>query len=199
MFQSSPIVKKLFWANVILFLITLIGQNVMSFPITNYLALFPYDSPNFNLYQFISSMFMHANITHILFNMLALLSFGPHVENQLGERKFILFYFIMGIGAALLQMSLTHGSMIGASGAIFGVMVYYTMYSPESKLSLFLLPIFVKAKNMMIFMILLEIILAFTVQDEIVAGNGVGHWAHLGGALTGFILYKLDQKYQFNI
>jgi membrane associated rhomboid family serine protease len=83
--------------------------------------------------------------------------------------------------------------MIGASGAIFGVMVYYTMYSPESKLSLFLLPIFVKAKNMMIFMILLEIILAFTVQD------GVGHWAHLGGALTGFILYKLDQKYQFNI
>lgn len=193
MFQSSPIVKKLFWANVILFLITLIGQNVMSFPITNYLALFPYDSPNFNLYQFISSMFMHANITHILFNMLALLSFGPHVENQLGERKFILFYFIMGIGAALLQMSLTHGAMIGASGAIFGVMVYYTMYSPESKLSLFLLPIFVKAKNMMIFMILLEIILAFTVQD------GVGHWAHLGGALTGFILYKLDQKYQFNI
>jgi rhomboid-like protein len=193
MFQSSPIVKKLFWANVILFLITLIGQNVLSLPITNYLALFPYDSPNFNLYQFISSMFMHANINHILFNMLALLSFGPHVENQLGERKFILFYFIMGIGAALLQMSLTHGAMIGASGAIFGVMVYYTMYSPESKLSLFLLPIFVKAKNMMIFMILLEIILAFTVQD------GVGHWAHLGGALTGFILYKLDQKYQFNI
>lgn len=199
MFQSSPIVKKLFWANVILFLITLIGQNVMSFPITNYLALFPYDSPNFNLYQFISSMFMHANITHILFNMLALLSFGPHVENQLGERKFILFYFIMGIGAALLQMSLTHGSMIGASGAIFGVMVYYTMYSPESKLSLFLLPIFVKAKNMMIFMILLEIILAFTVQDGVGSGTAVGHWAHLGGALTGFILYKLDQKYQFNI
>ena len=193
MFQSSPIVKKLFWANVILFIITLIGQNVMGLPIMNYLALFPYDSPNFNFYQFISSMFMHAGITHLLFNMLALLSFAPQVENQLGERKFILFYFIMGVGASLLQMSLTHGAMIGASGAIFGVLVYFTMYNPESKLSLFLLPIFVKAKNMMLFMILLEIILAFTVQD------GVGHWAHLGGALTGLILYKLDQKYQFNI
>jgi len=193
MFQSSPIVKKLFWANVILFIITLIGQNFMGFPIMYYLALFPYDSPNFNLYQFISSMFMHAGITHLLFNMLALLSFAPQVENQLGERKFILFYFIMGVGASLLQMSLTHGPMIGASGAIFGVLVYFTMYNPEAKLSLFLLPIFVKAKNMMIFMILLEIILAFTVQD------GVGHWAHLGGALTGLILYKLDQKYQFNI
>jgi len=193
MFQSSPIVKKLFWANVILFIITLIGQNVMGLPIMNYLALFPYDSPNFNFYQFISSMFMHAGITHLLFNMLALLSFAPQVENQLGERKFLLFYFIMGVGASLLQMSLTHGAMIGASGAIFGVLVYFTMYNPESKLSLFLLPIFVKAKNMMIFMILLEIILAFTVQD------GVGHWAHLGGALTGLILYKLDQKYQFNI
>jgi membrane associated rhomboid family serine protease len=193
MFQSSPIVKKLFWANVILFIITLIGQNVMGFPIMNYLALFPLDSPNFNFYQFISSMFMHAGITHLLFNMLALLSFGPHVENQLGERKFILFYFIMGVGSSLLQMSLTHGPMIGASGAIFGVLVYFTMYNPEAKLSLFLLPIFVKAKNIMIFMILLEIIQAFTVQD------GVGHWAHLGGALTGLILYKLDQKYQFNI
>lgn len=193
MFQSSSIVKKLFYTNIIMFILTLIGQNILGLPVMNYMALFPLDSPNFSFYQFISSMFMHAGIAHLFFNMLALLSFGPDVENQLGERKFLLFYFIMGIGASIAQMSLSHGAMIGASGAIFGLLVYFTLYNPEAKLSLFLLPIFVKAKNMMLFMIALELVLG------LLANDGVGHWAHLGGALTGFILYKLDQKFQFNI
>jgi membrane associated rhomboid family serine protease len=193
MFQSSPIVKKLFWANIIIFLFTLIGQNVIGFPVMNYLALFPYDSPNFSYYQFITSIFMHAGVVHLLFNMLALLSFGPDVENQLGERKFLIFYMIMGLGASLLQMALVEGALIGASGAIFGILVYFTMYNPKTKLSLFLLPIFVEARKMLLFMIGLEVIMAFVAKD------GVGHWVHLGGALTGFILYKLDQKYQFNI
>ena len=193
MFQSSPIVKKLFWANIIILLFTLIGQNVLGFPVMNYLALFPYDSSYFSYYQFITSIFMHAGVVHLLFNMLALISFGPDVENQLGERKFLLFYMIMGLGASLLQMALVDGALIGASGAIFGILVYFTMYNPKAKLSLFLLPIFVEARKMMIFIIALELILALLVKD------GVGHWAHLGGSLTGFILYKLDQKYQFNI
>jgi membrane associated rhomboid family serine protease len=104
----------------------------------NYLALFPFDSPNFSYYQFITSIFMHAGIAHLLFNMLALISFGPDVENQLGERKFLVFYMIMGLGASLLQMSLSNGALIGASGAIFGVLVYFTMYNPTAKLSLWL-------------------------------------------------------------
>jgi len=136
---------------------------------------------------------MHAGIAHLLFNMLALVSFGPDVENQLGERKFLVFYMIMGLGASLLQMSLSNGALIGASGAIFGVLVYFTMYNPTSNLSLFLLPIYIEARKMLLFMIGLEILMALFVKDD------VGHWAHLGGALTGFILYKLDQKYQFNI
>jgi membrane associated rhomboid family serine protease len=193
MFQSSPIVKKLFWINVIVFVFTLLGQNVLGLPVMNYLALFPFDSPNFSYYQFITSIFMHAGIAHLLFNMLALVSFGPDVENQLGERKFLLFYMIMGLGASLLQMSLSNGALIGASGAIFGVMVYFTMYNPTAKLSLFLLPIFIEARKMLMIMIGIEIVMAS------IGGDGVGHWAHLGGAMTGFILYKLDQKYHFNI
>jgi membrane associated rhomboid family serine protease len=193
MFQSSPIVKKLFWINVIVFVFTLLGQNVLGLPLMNYLALFPFDSPNFSYYQFITSIFMHAGIAHLLFNMLALVSFGPDVENQLGERKFLLFYMIMGLGASLLQMSLSNGALIGASGAIFGVMVYFTMYNPTAKLSLFLLPIFIEARKMLMIMIGIEIVMAS------IGGDGVGHWAHLGGAMTGFILYKLDQKYHFNI
>ena len=193
MFRISPIVKKLFWINVIVFLFTILGQNVLGLPVMNYLALFPFDSPNFSYYQFITSIFMHGGIAHLLLNMLALVSFGPDVENQLGERKFILFYMLMGLGASLLQMSLSNGALIGASGAIFGVLVYFTMYNPTAKLSLFLLPIFIEARKMLIFMIGIEIVMAFIGHD------GVGHWAHLGGSLTGFILYKLDQKYQFNI
>ena len=149
MFQSSPIVKKLFYANIIMFILTLIGQNILGLPVMNYMALFPIDSPNFSFYQFITSMFMHAGLAHLFFNMLALISFGPDVENQLGEKKFLLFYLIMGLGASIAQLSLSHGAMIGASGAIFGLLVYFTLYNPEAKLSLFLLPIFVKAKHMM--------------------------------------------------
>jgi len=136
---------------------------------------------------------MHAGITHLFFNMLALLSFGPEVENQLGERKFLFFYMIMGIFASIVQMSFSRVALVGASGAIFGLLVYFTMYNPKSKLSLFLLPIYIEARKMLIFMIGLEIVLALIGEDN------VGHFAHLGGALSGFILYKLDQKYQFNI
>lgn len=189
MFQSSPIVKKLFWINVIVFLFTILGQNVLGLPVMNYLALFPFDSPNFSYYQFITSIFMHAGIAHLLFNMLALVSFGPDVENQLGERKFLVFYMIMGLGASLLQMSLSNGALIGASGAIFGVLVYFTMYNPTAKLSLFLLPIFIEARKMLMIMIGIEIVMAFIGHD------GVAHIAHLGGALTGFILKKINDNY----
>lgn len=193
MFQSSPIVKKIFWLNILFFVMTLVGQNLLGIPVMNYLALFPMESPNFSFYQFITSLFMHGNLGHLFFNMLALISFGPDVENQLGERKFLLFYMIMGIFAAIIQMLFVKGALIGASGAIFGLLVYFTMYNPRAQLSLFLLPIHIEARKILTFIIFLEVILA------IVGGDNVGHMAHLGGALSGFLLYKLDQKYQFNI
>jgi rhomboid-like protein len=193
MFQSSPIVKKIFWINILFFIMTLVGQNLLGLPIIDYLALYPMDNPNFSFYQFLSSMFMHGNLGHLFFNMLALISFGPDVENQLGERKFLLFYMIMGIFASITQMLFVKGALIGASGAVFGILVYFTMYNPKTQLSLFLLPIHIEARKILTFIICLEVILA------IVGGDNVGHFAHLGGALTGFVLYKLDQKYQFNI
>ena len=193
MFQSSPIIKKLFWVNILFFVMTFVGQNLLGLPILDYLALFPMDNTNFSFYQFITSLFMHAGVAHLFFNMLALISFGPDVENQLGERKFLLFYMIMGIFASITQMLFTDSPMVGASGAIFGVLTYFTMYNPKQKLSLFLLPIHIEARKILTFIICVEVILA------IIGGDNVGHFAHLGGALTGFILYKLDQKFQFNI
>ncbi len=193
MFTSTPIVKKIFYINIFAFVITLIAENVFKIPAVQYLALFPFSDPNFHIHEFITSLFIHANISHLFFNMLAFVTFAPPCEEHLGARKFITFYFLMGIFASLAQMLMLNGSMIGASGAIFGMLIYFTCLNPDMELKLFLLPIAFKAKTFAIFMIIFEIVSA------IISHDNVGHWAHLGGALTGFILYKLDNKFQFNI
>ena len=193
MFQSTDIVKKIFYINLFAFIFTIIGQNILGFPIVDYLALYPISDTHFQIFQPITHLFMHGSLSHIFFNMFALLSFGPWVENQIGSRKFLLFYFIMGFGAAILQMLLSNGAMIGASGAIFGVFVYFTILNPDAQLSIFLLPISFKAKHFLYFILGLEILSALFMND------GVGHFAHLGGALTGFILYKLEEHFNFNI
>ncbi len=189
MFQTSEIVKKIFYLNVFLFLITLIGET-FGVPITNYLALYPINDEHFQFYQFITSMFMHGGFVHILCNMLALLSFGPEVENQLGDRKFIAFYLIMGFIASIFQMYLSGGSMIGASGAIYGLLVYFTMLNPNSELSIIFLPfIGFKAKYFTGIMVAMELYLA------IQGGGNIGHWAHFGGAVAGFTLFNLESKF----
>jgi membrane associated rhomboid family serine protease len=191
MFQSSPIVKKLFWVNIIVFILCILVQLLLGVSPLNYLALFPFDSPNFQFGQFLTSLFMHGSIMHLLFNMLALVSFGPEVENQLGENKFLLFYFIMGIFSSLTQQLIFPNPLIGASGAIYGLMIYFTLLNPNQKLSLFLLPIYFEAKKLVAVAICLELVLALIMND------GIAHWAHLGGALSGFLLYKLNKRLNF--
>jgi membrane associated rhomboid family serine protease len=193
MFQSTEIVRKIFYANILAFFSTIILEVFLKIPVMDYLALFPFSDPHYHTYQFITSMFMHGSIPHLLFNMLALLSFGPDVENQLGSRKFALYYLIMGLLAALLQLLLTDGAMIGASGAIFGILVYFTMLNPDAKLSLFLLPIGFKAKYFTLVMVVIELVLA------LIGGGHIGHWAHLGGAFGGFVLYLLERKFSIDI
>ena len=193
MFQSTDIVKKIFYINLFAFLFTLIGQNLFRIPIIDYLALYPINSPDFHVYQLITHMFMHGGLAHIFFNMFAFIQFGPEVENNLGSRKFLLFYILMGLGATFTQMAVASCAMIGASGAIFGVLVYFTLLNPNDKIGLFFLPIYFKTKHFMYFVLGMEILSAFFITD------GVAHWAHLGGALTGLILYLLDRKYQFDI
>lgn len=188
MFQQTEIVRKIFYVNIFAFFLTIILEVFLNVPVIDYLALFPFSDPHYHTYQFITSMFMHGSIPHLLFNMLALLSFGPDVENQLGTRKFTLYYLIMGLSASLLQLLLTDVPMIGASGAIYGILVYFTMLNPDVKLSLFLLPIGFKTKHFTLFMVVMELVLA------LIGGGNIGHWAHLGGAFGGFVLYLLERK-----
>ena len=190
MFQSTPIIKKIFWANILAFIFTLLFSD---FTILNF-AL--WSGEEFRPWQFITHQFLHGGFMHIIFNMLALISIGPSCEEFLGERKFPYFYLICGFGAALLHMSLINSNvpMVGASGALFGLLTLFSLINPNDKLYLFFIPIGIKAKYLVTGLIILEIFLGIYSK-----GDGVGHWAHVGGALTGLLLFFVNKNFFRNI
>jgi len=196
MFEGTPLIKNIFWINVLAFSLTLILAS-MNFSVFEHFALWSYKSDNFYPWQLITHQFLHAGFFHIIFNMLALISIGPFVDRFLGEKKFLPFYLLCGLGSALLHMSLTNSvniPMVGASGALFGLLVLFSIIQPNEKLYLFFIPIGIKAKYMVGALIVIEVLLGlFSTSD------GVGHWAHIGGALTGFLLYFINKKYLRNI
>lgn len=163
----------------------------------NMLGLFYPASPYFQPFQLVTHMFMHGNFMHILFNMFGIFMFGTAVEYYLGPKKFLAFYLISGFGAMLLHwvimyLQFTYGNvdpymvnipMMGASGALFGILVAFAMFFPNTPLMLIFLPIPIKAKYFVAIYAAMELFLGL--------GNfqsGVAHFAHLGGALAGFLL-----------
>ncbi|NWF49223.1 MAG: rhomboid family intramembrane serine protease [Ignavibacteriaceae bacterium] len=162
--------------------------------VNKWFALNPIESPfNFQVWQLITYQFLHGGFTHILFNMFALWMFGFEIESMWGPKKFLLFYLMAGVVAGLFQLFLTPmlgGSpapTIGASGAVYGVLIAFAMIFPDRYIYLyFLIP--VKAKYLIGFLIVME----FLLVDS--ANSGVAHLAHLGGALAGFIFILLDKK-----
>jgi membrane associated rhomboid family serine protease len=196
MFEGTPLIKKIFWINVLAFSLTLILAS-MNFSVFERFAMWSYKGDNFYPWQLITYQFLHAGFFHIIFNMLALLSIGPFVERFLGEKKFLPFYLLCGVGSALLHMSISNNvtvPMVGASGALFGLLVLFSIIHPNEKLYLFFIPIGIKAKYMVSTLIAIEVLLGlFSTSD------GIGHWAHVGGALTGITLYLINKRYLSNI
>lgn len=132
-------------------------------------------------------LFLHSGIFHILFNMLALWMFGGEVENVLGSSRFLIYYFFCGVGAGLLVAILQPGlpiPTVGASGAIYGVMLAYGLFFPE-RILYFYMVIPIKAKY---FVMIIGAIVFFSSFTS--AGDGVSHIAHLGGLVFGFIYIK---------
>jgi hypothetical protein len=134
---------------------------------------------------------MHGGFGHIFFNMFALWMFGMEIENNWGSKKFLIFYLLCGVVAGLFQLFLTPllgaspAVTIGASGAVYGVLIGFALMFPDRPIYLyFLLPI--KAKYLVGFLIILE----FLLVDS--AGSNVAHLAHLGGALAGFLFIMFD-------
>ena len=166
----------------------MLGGKPLGYLLNRWFAFNPLgEGYNFQIWQLITYQFMHGSFTHIFFNMFALWMFGMEIENIWGSKKFLYFYLICGIAAGLAQLFISPlfsipAVTIGASGAIFGVMIAFAMLFPDRYIFLyFLIPI--KAKYLIGFLFVLEI---FWIGD---AGSNVAHLAHLGGALAGFILF----------
>ncbi len=168
-------------------------------PLVLYLALFPVQSGYFNVYQLVTFMFTQVDIGHLFFNMFAVFMFGKVLENYWGSKKFIIYYMVCGIGSGLIQLLVCYltGSVsptIGASGAVFGILLAFGMLFPNAPLFLMFIPIPIKAKYFVIGYGLLELYYGFANR----IGDNVAHFAHLGGMLFGIflILYwrKKDKK-----
>lgn len=146
------------------------------------------------LWQLVTYMFMHGSFFHIFFNMYTLYIFGSVLENVWGTKKFLVFYFITGIGAALVHIGVQYltgdfALTVGASGAIYGILMGYAMLYPDSRLSLIFPPVTMKAKWFVLIFAGIELLLGVTGTQA-----GVAHFAHLGGLVFGFILMMYWKK-----
>lgn len=199
-----PMIKNLLFINIGVFFIQLIAETI-SFNgisgaayLTHYFALNPLTpEANFQIWQLLTYQFMHGDFMHIFFNMLMLWMFGNEIENIMGSKKFITFYLVSGIGAGLVQLlfsplfSEAAGFTIGASGAVYGVMIAFAMFFPDRYIMFyFLIP--VKAKYLITFLFIIEFVSVR--QPSLVA-----HLAHVGGAITAFIFILIDRKNEFNL
>ena len=206
--QNIPVVtRNLLYVNVIMFLATLINKEFMT---DTFAMAFPLAS-GFRWWQPLTHMFMHANIWHIFFNMYSLVMFGMVVERALGTKKFIWFYLITGFGAVLLHtgvefLQVQHllkmypgvnpqviynsvPGVLGASGAVYGVLVAFAMLYPEARLTLIFPPVTLDAKWWVIIFIGIELFTGITGTQM-----GIAHFAHLGGALFGWLLILYWRK-----
>jgi membrane associated rhomboid family serine protease len=193
---------------------------------------------HFHPWQVVSHMFLHANLSHIFFNMFALVSFGKILEREWGAARFLIFYFLCGVGAALIQTGINWqefnglrdrlvaagvtpssinsllatgdgqmpsdpavqamlvdlyriyvSPMLGASGAIYGLLVAFGFLHPNAKLAVMFVPVPVAAKFIIPGLLLLDLLSGVTGVS--IFGAGIAHFAHLGGAAIGFLLMLL--------
>jgi membrane associated rhomboid family serine protease len=179
-FRITPWVKRLLIANGLVYLITAAVPALrMALAFTPAQVLVEPWTP-------FTYMFVHGDLWHLLFNMLVLFFFGPPLEERWGSREFIKFYLIAGFGAALLSLFTPYVAIIGASGAVYGVMLAYALYWPDNPIYIWgILP--VKAKWFVAFLAGLSVFLLFGGGQP-----GVAHLAHLGGFATAFLYLKSD-------
>ncbi len=205
--STPPVVMNLLIANAVVFL----AQMLFEAPMWENFALYNVDlrcldanCTLFNIWQPFTYMFMHGGFTHLFFNMFSLWMFGRMLEYELGWKRFLIYYLVCGVGAALFQMGVAQIDLsnmpvwsqewayymgtptVGASGAIFGLLLAFGMLHPNAIISLIFPPISMKAKWFVIIYGALELLLG-------VSGtmSGVAHFAHLGGMFWGWLLLLL--------
>ena len=212
-FLSSlpPVTRNLIIINVIVFVASLLNQNFM---IGNFALFYP-TSPYFHWWQVVTHMFMHGGFWHIFFNMYTLFIFGIVLERIIGSKKFLLFYFVCGLGAVALHLGVEYLQIqsyiqgaalgntaaiqniqaikmtptVGASGAIYGVLMGYAMLFPESRMTLLFPPVTLSAKWMVGIFAAIELFTGMTGTAP-----GIAHFAHLGGMLFAWLLIMWWRK-----
>lgn len=216
MVRIPPVTKNLLIINVLAFIATYVFR-MRGIDLNGLLGLHFFLAPNFNVTQLFTYMFMHGGFTHLFFNMFALWMFGCVIENTLGQKRFVIYYIVCGVGAGLIQelaqlgefyamaydqipyfslsgtMQLAHNSSavlsmwttVGASGAIYGILLAFGMLYPNERIFIFPLPVPIKGKWFVVIYIVIELFSAFGTS-----GSGVAHFAHLGGMLFGFLLLR---------
>lgn len=204
--QIPTVTKNLVAINILMFIATLVNENFM---VANFAMFYP-ASPFFKPWQILTHMFMHGGFWHIFFNMYSLLMFGSILERSLGPKKFLIFYFVTGLGAVALhtgvewmqaKVFIANGiaqayqqllitPTLGASGAIYGVLIGFAMLYPQARLILIFPPIPVKAKWLVIIFAAIELVFGINGIQ-----GGVAHFAHLGGMLFGWLLIRWWRKH----
>lgn len=240
--RITETVKVLLIINILFF----VGTQLLGETAYRLFSLWFFENENFGVWQILTHMFMHGSFMHILFNMYALWAFGSPIEQMLGQKKFLFFYFSAGIGAALIHTLVNYyhfqtgfnalldagldsegigyflstaqsydpnikavpqevlqtmyeaynGYAVGASGAIYGILVAFGMMFPNIELFLLFVPVPIKAKYFIPALIALDLFSGFTGYS--LFGGGIAHFAHVGGALFGFIMMWYWKKNQFD-
>ncbi len=220
--RNIPIVtKNLLIINIGAFLATFIFGG-MGIDLNDMLGLHFFLAEDFKVWQLFTYMFMHGGFMHLLMNMFMLWMFGTVVENVWGDRKFLIFYLVCGIGAGICQELAQYGSYlynglnaydvvnvngmklpmgdylnlwttVGASGALYGVLLAFGMMFPEERMFIIPIPVPVKAKWIIVGSIAMELFSAFGTSND-----GVAHLAHLGGMLFGFLLIRYWRKHPYS-
>jgi len=202
MLRLTPVVRSLIMINVLLFVAKLIAPKMdfaycfgAGFPysndvITGYLSLWNVKTDCFKPYQLFTYMFVHGGFMHIFFNMLMLAFMGPMLESYWGTKKFTIFYVVTGIGAGVFNILVdmffgagSFGIMMGASGAVYGILMGIGMVFPNMEIQLLIPPIPIKAK----YLVLVLGVLNFMLDSS----GSVAHFAHLGGVVFAFILISI--------
>lgn len=216
-FLFPPVLKNILIINVAVFALTAFILPIISsagFPIRGwfyaFFALQPLSAniidlnfssgPMFLPWQLISYQFMHGGFFHLFFNLFALWMFGSELENQWGSKKFLIFYLLSGIGAGITQLVVAPlvgqvGPTVGASGSVYGILLAFGLTHPNRPI--FMFPLFIPIPAKYFVLIFTGAELLFGVSNS---GSGIAHFAHLGGALAGFLLLKYgDQIGVYNI
>lgn len=214
---APPVTQNLIIINAIFWFATYVLGGRFNIDLNDTLGLHYFQAGSFNPVQFVSYMFLHAGFPHLFFNMFSLWMFGRLIEQFWGTKRFLIFYVICGLTAALAQQIvwavdlmpivnivrfpdgaemlksafLNLPTTVGASGAVFGLLLAFGMLFPNSEIYLFFIPIPIKAKWFVIVYGLIELFLGVA---PMAGGSNIAHFAHLGGMIGGIILILLWRK-----